>query len=93
MIQHRTSRRRFISFAAATVTAPYVITSFSLFGADRPAPSNRIALGAIGFGGDADEQLMQNLASSARHYYYVPQSGDLQKIYEEIAVVVAEYCG
>ena len=44
------TRRRFLKGAAAAAGAPYAITSFSLAGTGRPAPSNRITMGAIGIG-------------------------------------------
>jgi predicted dehydrogenase len=45
-------RRRFLKSAvSAAVASPTVITSFSLFGQDRPVPSSRLTLGAIGVGG------------------------------------------
>src|SRR5436190_8646452 len=44
------SRRRFITTTAAAVAAPTILPS-SVFGADdRPAPSNRITLGVVGWG-------------------------------------------
>ena len=45
------TRRALLLRGAAAVAAPYVITSFSLAGTGRPAPSNRLAVGAIGMGG------------------------------------------
>jgi predicted dehydrogenase len=44
------SRRQFLKSAAAAAAAPYAITSFSLAGSGRPAPSERIVMGAIGVG-------------------------------------------
>jgi hypothetical protein len=45
------SRRSLLRGALAAAAAPYVITSFSLAGEDRPAPSNRLATGCVGIGG------------------------------------------
>ncbi|MCX5685392.1 MAG: gfo/Idh/MocA family oxidoreductase, partial [Planctomycetota bacterium] len=45
------TRRNLLKGALAAAAAPYVITSFSLAGEGRPAPSNRLAMGCIGVGG------------------------------------------
>ncbi|MBE3096880.1 MAG: Gfo/Idh/MocA family oxidoreductase [Planctomycetes bacterium] len=45
------SRRSLLRGALAAAAAPYVITSFSLAGTDRPAPSNRRTVGCVGVGG------------------------------------------
>jgi predicted dehydrogenase len=45
------TRRTFLKGALAAAAAPYVITSFSLAGQNRPVPSNRLAMGCIGVGG------------------------------------------
>jgi predicted dehydrogenase len=45
------TRRSLLRGALAAAAAPYVITSFSLAGADRPLPSNRLAMGCVGVGG------------------------------------------
>jgi predicted dehydrogenase len=45
------TRRGLLRGALAAAAAPYVITSFSLAGADRPAPSNRFTMGFVGVGG------------------------------------------
>jgi len=44
------TRRRFLTWAAASAAAPYVAAS-SAMGADRPPPSERITVGMIGLGG------------------------------------------
>ena len=51
MKTQKPSRRRFLKVAAATVAAPYVITSTALGQGDVPAASERVALGHIGVGG------------------------------------------
>ncbi|MBM4017501.1 MAG: Gfo/Idh/MocA family oxidoreductase [Planctomycetes bacterium] len=43
--------RRSLLKGALAAAAPYVITSFSLAGEDRPAPSNRFTMGFVGVGG------------------------------------------
>jgi len=45
------TRRSLLKGALAAAAAPYVITSFSLAGQNRPVPSNRLAMGCIGVGG------------------------------------------
>jgi hypothetical protein len=45
------TRREMLRRGAAAAAAPYVITSFSLAGTDRPAPSDRVTVGCIGMGG------------------------------------------
>ncbi len=45
------TRREFLAGFAATVAAPYVITSSALGGADRPPASQRITMAMIGVGG------------------------------------------
>jgi len=45
------TRRSLLKSALAAAAAPYAITSFSLAGTDRPAPSNRLAVGCVGLGG------------------------------------------
>ncbi|MBE3069295.1 MAG: Gfo/Idh/MocA family oxidoreductase [Planctomycetes bacterium] len=46
----RVTRRQFLTAAAAAAVGPYAITSNALGAGDRPAASNRIALGSIGIG-------------------------------------------
>jgi hypothetical protein len=43
------TRRRFVQHVGAVVAAPYVITSAALGGQGRPAASQRITMGTIGF--------------------------------------------
>jgi hypothetical protein len=43
---------------------------------------------SIGFGSDADEDLMGSLSSGSQNYYYAPGADGLKAIYEQIAVVV-----
>jgi len=45
------TRRSLLKGALAAAAAPYVITSFSLAGQSRPAPSNRRTMGCVGMGG------------------------------------------
>ncbi len=45
------TRRAFLQSAGAAMAAPYVITSTALGAADKPAASERIAMGTIGYGG------------------------------------------
>ena len=45
------TRRSLLRASLAAAAAPYVITSFSLAGEDRPAPSNRFTMGFVGVGG------------------------------------------
>ena len=45
------TRRSLLRTALAAAAAPYAITSFSLAGTDRPAPSNRRTVGCVGVGG------------------------------------------
>jgi predicted dehydrogenase len=45
------TRRNLLKGALAAAAAPYVITSFSLAGEGRPAPSNRRTMGCVGMGG------------------------------------------
>ena len=49
------SRRRFLKralgVAGGVVAAPYMIASDALGAGDRPAPSNRLAMGCVGMGG------------------------------------------
>ena len=45
------TRRSLLRGALAAAAAPYVITSFSLAGQNRPAPSNRRTMGCVGLGG------------------------------------------
>ncbi|MEM0898094.1 MAG: Gfo/Idh/MocA family oxidoreductase [Verrucomicrobiota bacterium] len=46
----KTTRRRFLATAAAAVSAPTIIPASALGRNGRPAPSERINIGAIGFG-------------------------------------------
>jgi predicted dehydrogenase len=56
-VPHLTTRRRFLRAAGAAAAAPLVLPA-SVFGADgRPAPSERITLGAIGVGGRGSADL------------------------------------
>jgi len=45
------TRRSLLKGALAAAAVPYVITSFSLAGQARPAPSNRLTMGCVGLGG------------------------------------------
>jgi predicted dehydrogenase len=45
------SRRRFIAAASGVIAAPYLVPASALGADGRPAPSNRITMGAIGLGG------------------------------------------
>ncbi|MGD0091686.1 MAG: Gfo/Idh/MocA family oxidoreductase [Planctomycetota bacterium] len=51
------TRRAFLGRTAGALAAPTVITSFSLAGEDRPAPSNRITVGMVGVGGEGTKNL------------------------------------
>ena len=51
MIQHLTRRGFLKGVAAAAVAAPILVRASSVGAGERPAPSNRIAMGAIGLGG------------------------------------------
>ena len=44
------SRRKFLAASAATIAFPTIIPSSAIGSGDRPAPSNRINVAAIGFG-------------------------------------------
>jgi predicted dehydrogenase len=44
------SRRAFLKSASAAIAAPYIISSSTLGGYGRPAPSNRVTMGLIGLG-------------------------------------------
>jgi hypothetical protein len=50
MVKIGLTRRVFLKAAGAAVAAPYVITSAALGQGNRPAASNRIAMGGIGIG-------------------------------------------
>src|SRR5205809_8149272 len=49
-IDPKISRRRFIATAAAAVAAPSIIPASALGAAGRPAPSERITMGVVGWG-------------------------------------------
>jgi len=51
------TRRAFLGRTAGALAAPCVITSFSLAGEDRPAPSKRTTIGMIGVGGEGSKNL------------------------------------
>ena len=50
LVRTHVSRRQFLKGAAAAVAVPYLVSASAL-GGDAPAPSERIALGVIGTGG------------------------------------------
>src|SRR5436190_9601200 len=50
LIDPRISRRRFIATAAAAVAAPTIIPASALGADGRPAPSERITMGVVGWG-------------------------------------------
>src|SRR5207244_11849125 len=49
-IDPKISRRRFIAAAAAAVAAPTIIPASALGADGRPAPSERITMGVVGWG-------------------------------------------
>lgn len=52
-VKRALSRRRFLKTAAAAAGVPWVVPSSALGGQNRPAPSERIAVGMIGMGRQA----------------------------------------
>ncbi|MBN2476356.1 MAG: Gfo/Idh/MocA family oxidoreductase [Pirellulales bacterium] len=63
MSNSRITRRGFLRGAGAALAAPYVITSHALGLQGRPAPSGRIAMGAIGLGGRGRHDLSALMAN------------------------------
>jgi predicted dehydrogenase len=58
MQSNRLTRRSFLKHTAvAAVAAPYVISAAALGAAGRPSPSNRVAVGLIGVGGEGTKNL------------------------------------
>ena len=58
------TRRELLRSAAAVAAAPYAITSFSLAGNGRPAPSDRVVMGSIGVGSMGGGDMRGFLGSS-----------------------------
>ncbi|MCW7078042.1 MAG: VWA domain-containing protein [Canidatus Methanoxibalbensis ujae] len=54
------------------------------------AKSEGIIIYAIGFGSDADEETLQEIATSEDHYYFAPDSNDLVEIYNQIVTEIKE---
>ncbi|MBN1124107.1 MAG: Gfo/Idh/MocA family oxidoreductase [Sedimentisphaerales bacterium] len=63
--EFRPTRREWLKTSLAAVTLPYIIRSTSFAQGNRPAPSDRITLGAIGVGGRGRGDL-QGLMNDAR---------------------------
>ena len=55
------------------------------------AKASGIIIYTIGLGADVNEVLLQNIASSAAHFYPAPSTSDLVEIYQQISHIVA--CG
>ena len=64
MRDKRITRRGFVKCASAVLAAPYVITSDALGSQDKPAASERIAMGAIGLGGRGTHDLQAMMANA-----------------------------
>lgn len=64
MVKRKVTRRTFVRGVGAALAAPYVITSNALGGAERPAASQRITMGAIGLGGRGTHDLQALMANA-----------------------------
>lgn len=63
-------------------TGPDISDIFPILDALRQAA---VEVYSIALGSDADTSLLQQIASSAAHYYFSPSAGELAAIYEQIA--------
>jgi Mg-chelatase subunit ChlD/plastocyanin len=64
---------------------PKDTTSEEVLAAAERAKGEEVIIYTIGFGGDVDHELMQQVASSTDKYYFAPEASDLEDIYEQIA--------
>lgn len=62
--QRRLRRRTFLTAAATSVAAPYIVASTALGGNGRPAPSERITMGFVGVGGRGLDDMRSFIAFS-----------------------------
>jgi Ca-activated chloride channel family protein len=67
---------------------PKGTTSEEVLAAAERAKGEEVIIYTIGFGGDVDHALMQQVASSPDKYYFAPEASDLEEIYEQIAGVI-----
>ena len=70
---------------------PLGTTREEVLAAAEQAKGEGVIIYTIGFGGDVDPVLLQQVASSPDKYYFAPEAGDLEEIYRQIAGVIP--CG
>jgi Mg-chelatase subunit ChlD len=70
---------------------PFGTTPEEVLAAAERAKGEGVIIYTIGFGGDVDPALLQQVATDSGKYYFAPEAGDLEEIYRQIAGLIP--CG